>query len=133
MGGVGTSTTVQPQLTRTERLVNLIADDIIKGWIDDSYIDEDEMETILNWHDLLDHLNMEASEAKEAIIDELWDRAGTWARWYEKPKNIPEEDKKLIFMDNEFEDENGNFIKYGEIMKQVKKRLAEKGIMQRGN
>lgn len=130
MGSLGAS---KPTLTRTERLVNLIADDIVKGWIDDAELDKDELETIQNWHDLLEHLAMESSEAKEAIIEDLWDRAGTWRMWYEKEKNIPEEDKKLIFMDNEFEDENGNFVKYGEIMKQVKKRLAEKGIMQRGN
>lgn len=132
MGSVGANRNAV-NLTRTERLVNLIADEVVQSWIDDSYMDDDEKETILNWHDLLEHLGMEASEAKEAIIEDLWDRADTWRPWYEKPKNISEEDKKLIFMDNEFEDENGNFIKYGEIMKQVKKRLAEKGIMQRGN
>ena len=130
MGSVGNKATV-PNLTRTERLVNLIADDIVGGWIQDSYIDEDELETVQNWHDLLEHLGMEASEAKEDIIEDLWDRAGTWS-WYSN-KNIPEEDRKLVFMDNEFEDENGNFMKYGQVMKLVKQRLASKGIMQKGN
>ena len=132
MGGIGASkSTSKPQLTRTEKLVNLIADDIIGGWIEDSYMDEDELESIQNWHDLLEHLDMTAAEAKEDIIEDLWDRAGTW-RYWEKSK-VSEEDQKLIFMDKEFEDENGNYLKYGDVMKQVKRRLAEKGIMQRGN
>lgn len=135
MGSVGANKgTVQPQLTRTERLVNLIADDIIGGWIKDAELDEDEFESILNYSDLLQHLGMESAEAKEDIIEDLWDRAGTWGFLYgRRDKDIPEEDKKLIFMDNEFEDENGNRMKYGEVMKLVKQRLASKGIMQRGN
>ena len=132
MGSIGANVST-PTLTRTERLVNLIADDVVGSWIEDSYIDADELETIQNWHDLLEHLGMESAEAKEAIIDDLWDRAGTWRMWYEKPKDISEEDKKLVFMDNEFEDENGNFIKYGQIMKLVKQRLASKGIIRKGN
>lgn len=120
-----------PKLTRTERLVNLIADDIIGEWIKDSGMDEDEISTILNYHDLLEHLGMESAEAKEDIIEDLFYRAGTWD-WYSN-RNIPEEDKTLVFMDNEFEDENGNFMKYGEVMKLVKKRLADKGYMQKGN
>ena len=132
MGSIGANKNT-PSLTRTERLVNLIADDIVGSWIEDSYIDEDELEGIQNWHDLLEHLGMESAEAKEAIVEDLWDRAGTWRMWYEKEKNIPEEDKKLIFMDNEFEDENGNYQKYGQIMKLVKQRLVSKGIMKKAN
>ena len=132
-GGSRNSGSSEPQknLTRTERFVNLIADDIIGGWVEDSGMDEDEIESIQNWHDLMEHLDMTSAEAQEAIVDDLFDRAGTW-RWYET-RNIPEEDKKLIFMDNEFEDEKGNFIKYGEVMKLVKQRLAAKGIMRKGN
>lgn len=131
MGSVGASTLTakQPERTRTERLVNLIGD-IVGGWIEDSYIDDDEKETIENWHDLLEHLSMEASEAKEDIIEDLWDRAGTWNFSYSK-RNIPEEDTKLIFLDNEFEDENGNFMKYGEVMKLVKQELVKRGYMQK--
>lgn len=117
----------EPQLTRTERLVNLIADDIIGDWIDGN-IDEDEFEGIENWHELLEHLGMEAAEAREDIIEDLWQRAGTFEWW--RKNDLPEEDKKLIFMDGEFENENGDYMKYGEVMKLVKQRLKDKGIMQ---
>ena len=127
MGAVGT--VKQPERTRTERLVNLISD-IVGEWVEDSYIDDDEKETINDWHDLLEHLTMEASEAKENIIEELWDRAGTWDSWYRK-RDIPEEDKKLIFLDNEFENENGDFMKYGEVMKLVKQELVNRGYMKK--
>lgn len=130
-GARNNSSRPEPTLTRIEKLVNLIADDIVGEWVRDSGMDADEIETIQNWHDLLEHLGMEASEAKEDIVEDLYDRAGTW-HWWEN-KNISEEDKKLVFMDNEFETEDGNYMKYGEVMKFVKQRLASKGIMRKGN
>ena len=123
MGSIGKSTQ-----TRTQRMVGQISD-IVQEWVNDSYMDEDDKELVRNWHDLLEQLNMEASEAREDIIDNLFDQAGTWRFWDKDVKNIPEEDKKLVFMDGEFEDENGNYLKYGEVMKMVKQELVNRGIL----
>ena len=127
MGGRGNSGVQRsaPTKTRTERMVGLITDEI-EEWIADSYMDDDDKSMVHNWHDLLEQLGMTSAEAKESITDALWDRAGTW-RWYDKPK-VSEEDQKLIFMDNEFEDENGNYLKYGDVMKLVKAELKNRGI-----
>lgn len=35
--------------------------------------------------------------------------------------------------DGEFEDENGNFLKYGQVMRLVKKELVNKGIIEKAN
>lgn len=123
MGSIGKSTQ-----TRTQRMVGKISD-VVQEWVNDSYMDEDDKESVRNWHDLLEQLGMESSEAKEDIIDSLFDMAGTWRYWDKDVKNIPEEDKKLVFFDGEFEDENGNFLKYGEVMKMVKQELVNRGIL----
>lgn len=127
MGGRGNSGVQRsaPSKTRTERMVDLITTEI-EGWVEDSYMDDDDKSMVHNWHDLLEQLGMTAAEAKEDITEALFDRAGTW-RWWENNK-VPEEDQKLVFMDNEFEDENGNYLKYGDVMKLVKVELKNRGI-----
>lgn len=132
MGGRGTNasrnTGSTQSLTRTQKLVNKITG-IIEDWIEDSYMDDDDKESVHSYHDLLEQLDMTAAEAREDIIDTLFDDAGTW-RWHEK-NNLSEEDKALIFMDGEFEDENGNFLKYGDVMKLVKVELKNRNIIRK--
>ena len=124
MGAVGVK---QEPKTRTQRLVDRIVREI-DDWIEDSYIDKDEMETIENWHDLLVHLSMESSEAKEyikeALDSDVWDAIN-------HHRDASEAIELQFDEDGEFEDENGNFLKYKDVMKLVKQELVKKGYMQK--
>lgn len=128
MGSVGATTTPQQSatMTRTERMVNRIANEVVE-WVNDSWIDEDDKESIKNWHDLLEALDMTATEARTDILDAL--ESDIWSRINSR-QSVPEEDMNLSFDgDGEFEDENGNFLKYGQVMKLVKQELVKRGIL----
>ena len=130
----GARNSSQPQLTLTEKLVNKIADKIIiDGWIADSYIEPEDYESINNWHDLLEQLDMTSAEARQYIMEEL--ESDAWDYIYHR-NGATEEDRKLTFDDDgtfDTGEDDKPFMKYGEVMKLVKQRLASKGIMRRGN
>jgi len=110
-------------LTRTQKLVNRIVQEI-ELWLEDAYIDEDAgLET---WSELLDACDLTSSEARnlimEALEGDIWDAI----------LNHRQADHDLQFDDDgEFEDENGNFLKYGQVMKLVKQELVKKGILEK--
>ena len=126
MGSIGVSRGTTSQ-TRTEMMVNKISNEV-QDWIDNSYMDEDDKEAVSNWHDLLEALNMDAKEAKDTIIESLesdiWDKI-----LHGKP--MTDDERNLTLADGEFEDENGNFLKYGQVMKLVKEDLVKRGILKK--
>ena len=125
MGSIGASRGT-PQ-TRTEMMVNRISNEV-QDWIDNSYMDDDDKESVNNWHDLLEQLDMTATEAREAIIDSL--ESDVWDRIL-NGKSMTDDERALTFDDGEFEDENGNFLKYGQVMKLVKEDLVKRGILKK--
>lgn len=126
MGSIGAN-----KLTRTQKLVNRITKEV-QSWIDDSFLEEDDFDDIRDWHDLLENLDMDAKEAREYIIEAL--ESDYWDTIYNR--STPEQQKaarELTFDDDgTWEDENGNFIKYGDVMKLVKKELVNKKILKVG-
>ena len=113
------------ELTRTQQLINRIIEEI-EIWIEDAYIDDDA--NLYNWSELLEACNLTSSEAchliMEALEGDIWD-----AILNHKPVN-----HDLQFDDDsEFEDENGNFLKYGQVMRLVKKELVNRGIIEKAN
>lgn len=120
MGSVGKSTQ-----TRTQRMVGKISD-IVQEWVDDSYMDDDDKESVSTWHDLLEQLDMEASEARTDIIESL--ESDVWDKIL-RHQPLTDDERNLSFDDGEFEDENGNFLKYGDVMKLVKQELVNRGIL----
>ena len=129
MGSIGASrsTAVSTPQTRTEMMVNRISNEV-QDWIDDSYMDEDDKESVNNWHDLLEQLDMTAAEARETIIDSL--ESDVWDNILNH-RSMTEDERALTFDDGEFEDENGNFLKYGQVMKLVKENLVRRGILKK--
>ena len=132
MGSVG-STAKQPerQYTRTEKLVNRISKEIVDWVEDDGYLERDDegyLEGVNNWHDLLEQLNMEASDAKDYILEALdsdvWDAIRS-------NKDSSEAMSLQFDGDGEFEDENGKFLKYGQVMKLVKQELVNRKILRK--
>ena len=121
MGSIGAS----KSLTRTQKMVNKISD-TVQEWVNDSYMDDDDKESVRNWHDLLEQLDMDASEARTTIMDAL--EGDVWEKILSH-KGTTEEERSLMFDDGEFEDENGNFLKYGDVMKLVKAELVNRGIL----
>lgn len=110
---------------RTQKLVDRIIEEI-EIWIEDAYIDDDA--NLENWSELLDACDLTSSEARSLIIEaldsDIWDAIN-----HHRPA-----DHSLQFDDDgEFEDENGNFLKYGQVMRLVKKELVNKGILQKAN
>ena len=111
------------EVNRTQKLVNRIIQEI-ELWMEDAYIDDDaNLET---WSELLDACDLTSSEAKnlicEALESDIWDAI----------LNHRPADHSLQFDDDgEFEDENGNFLKYGQVMKLVKQELVNRGILQK--
>lgn len=98
----------------------------IEYWIDDSYMDDDDKETVSNWHDLLEALDMTASEARTNIIEAL--DADVWDRILNHQTTQGFNDLQFD-EDGTFEDENGNFLKYGEVMKLVKQELVNRKVL----
>lgn len=108
-------------LTRTQKLVNRIVQEI-ELWLEDAYIDDDA--NLDTWSELLDACDLTSGEAKKMIVEaldsDIWDAI----------LNHRTPDHDLQFDDDgEFEDENGNFLKYGQVMKLVKHELVRKGIL----
>ena len=129
MGSIGANkgtASTTPQ-TRTEMMVNRISNEV-QDWIDNSYMDDDDTEAVSNWHDLLEALDMDAKEARDTIIDSL--EGDIWDRILNH-KPMTDDERELTFNDGEFEDENGNFLKYGQVMKLVKEDLVKRGILKK--
>lgn len=108
--------------TRTQKLVDRILEEI-DIWIEDSYIDKDDM-PLENWSELMDECSLTSSEARELIIEALESDI-----WYAINHNKPVDHSLSFDDDGEFEDENGNFLKYGQVMRLVKKELVNRGII----
>lgn len=113
------------ELTRTQKLINRIIEEI-NIWIEDSYIDDDA--NLYNWSELLDACDLTSAEARDLIIEaldsDIWDAIN----------NHRPADHSLQFDDDgEFEDENGNFLKYGQVMRLVKRELVNRGILEKAN
>ena len=123
MGSIGaSSSTPTVSKTRTEKMVDRIAQEV-NEWYDDMY--DDDKEAITDWHSMLEYLNMDAREARETIIESL--ESDIWDSIYGRRNDV---DRSLSFDDDgQFEDENGNFLKYGEVMKLVKQELVKRGIL----
>ena len=133
MGSIGAQqqTQPEPQLSRTDKLVNKISDRIRQGWVDDSVLEPEDFESINNWHDLLEQLDMTAAEARQYIMEELEGDAWDWI--YRRP-GANKEDMELTFDDDgtfDTGEQDKPFMKYGEVMKLVKQRLVNKGILRR--
>ena len=126
MGSIGTAT--KTPATRTERLVNRITQEV-QAWIDDSYLEDDDIEEIRDWHDLLENLDMEAKEAREYIIEAL--EGDYWDTIYNRSTSEKQTAARELTFDDDgtWEDENGNFLKYGDVMKLVKQELVKKNIL----
>lgn len=108
---------------RTQRLVNRIIEEI-QLWLEDAYIDDDA--DLANWSELLDACDLTSSEARSLILEAL--ESDVWDAIMHHRKA----DHSLQFDDDgEFEDENGNFLKYRQIMNLVKKELVNRGIIAR--
>lgn len=111
------------ELTRTQKLINRIIEEI-ELWLEDAYVDDDA--NLYNWSELLEACDLTSGEAKnlicEALESDIWD-----AIMSHRPA-----DHSLQFDDDgEFEDENGNFLKYGQVMRLVKKELVNRGILEK--
>ena len=112
-------------LTRTQKLVNRIIEEI-EIWLEDAYVDDDTV--FYNWSELLEACDLTSSEARQLIMEAL--EADIW----DAILNHKKADHDLQFDDDgEFEDENGNFLKYGQVMRIVKKQLVEDGILEKAN
>lgn len=112
-------------LTRTQKLVNRIIEEI-EYWLEDAYVDDDTV--FYNWGELLEACDLTSGEARQLIMEalesDIWDAI----------LNHKQADHDLQFDDDgEFEDENGNFLKYGQVMRIVKKQLVEDGILEKAN
>lgn len=107
--------------TRTQKLVNRIVQEI-ELWLEDAYVDDDaELDT---WSELLYACDLTSADARKLILEAL--EADIW----DAILNHKQADHSLSFDDDgEFEDENGNFLKYRDVMKLVKQELVNKGIL----
>ena len=126
IGSAGNSASTTKELTNTEYLVSKIAG-TIEGWIADSYMDDDDKESVTDYHSLLESLDLTASEAREYIMEDLEERAWDWIN---RRPGASERDLTTTFDDDgQFEDESGNFLKYKDVMKLVKKELVNRNIL----
>lgn len=112
-------------LTRTQKLVNRIIEEI-EYWLEDACVDDDTV--FYNWGELLEACDLTSGEARQLIMEalesDIWDAI----------LNHKQADHDLQFDDDgEFEDENGNFLKYGQVMRIVKKQLVEDGILEKAS
>lgn len=126
MGSVGSLKTA-PVKTRTQRLVDRISQEV-EDWLEDSWLDEEDKKGIDSWHDLLEGVDLSSSEAKEYILEALdsdvWDKIN-------RHQDASEAIELQFDEDGEFEDENGQFLKYGQVMKLVKQELVNRGILKK--